>query len=122
MMNVKIWAVESGKEADSIEVLLSMGEDKKSFKFLREFDVIGGHKIQTIKHEDKFWETFKFNQHIVFKVTELVLGKYRGEVLELPAELGKFGTQAERSHFKNLFAIRQRMLRTSEAREGDGNY
>jgi len=29
------------------------------------------------------------------KVNELVLGKYRGEVLELPAELGKWGTQAE---------------------------
>ena len=94
-MNVKILAVESGKEADSMEVLLSIGEEKKSFRFIREFDLIGGHKIQIIKHEDKFWETFKFNQHIVFKVTELVLGKYRGEVLELPADLGKLGTQVE---------------------------
>lgn len=94
-MNVKILAVESGKEADSMEVLLSIGEEKKSFRFIREFDLIGGHKIQIIKHEDKFWETFKFNQHIVFKVTELVLGKYRGEVLELPADLGKFGPKVE---------------------------
>jgi hypothetical protein len=95
MMNVKILAVELEKKTDSMEVLLSIGEEKKSFKFIRNFDVIGGQKIQMIKHEDKFWETFKFNQHMVFKVTELVLGKYRGEVLELPAELGKFGTQAE---------------------------
>ena len=95
MMNVKILAVESGKEADSLDVLLSIGEEKKSFRFIREFDLIGGHKIQIIKHEDKFWETFKFNQHIVFKVTELVLGKYRGEVLELPADLGKLGTKVE---------------------------
>lgn len=94
-MNVKILAVESGKEADSIDLLLSIGEEKKSFKFIREFDLIGGHKIQIIKHEDKFWETFKFNQHIVFKVTELVLGKYRGEVLELPADLGEFGPKVE---------------------------
>ncbi|NJK69225.1 MAG: hypothetical protein HC941_24315, partial [Microcoleus sp. SU_5_3] len=79
MMNVKILAVESGKEPDSLDVLLSIGEDKKSFKFLREFDVIGGHQIQTIKHEDKFWETFKFNQHIVFKVTELVWGNTEGK-------------------------------------------
>ena len=94
-MNVRILAVESGKEADSLEVLLSIGEEKKSFRFIREFDLIGGHKIQIIKHEDKFWETFKFNQHIVFKVTELVLGKYRGEVLELPADLGKLSTKVE---------------------------
>ena len=95
MINVKILAVESGNEADSLDVLLSIGEEKKSFRFIREFDLIGGHKIQIIKHEDKFWETFKFNQHIVFKVTELVLGKYRGEVLELPADLGKLSTKVE---------------------------
>ena len=94
-MNVRILAVESGNEADSLDVLLSIGEEKKSFRFIREFDLIGGHKIQIIKHEDKFWETFKFNQHIVFKVTELVLGKYRGEVLELPADLGKLSTKVE---------------------------
>lgn len=94
-MNVRILAVESGNEADSLDVLLSIGEEKKSFRFIREFDIIGGHKIQIIKHEDKFWETFKFNQHIVFKVTELVLGKYRGEVLELPADLGKLSTKVE---------------------------
>ncbi|MEG3849048.1 hypothetical protein QT971_16885 [Microcoleus sp. herbarium19] len=47
MMNVKILAVESGKEADSLDVLLSIGEQKKSFRFIREFDLIGGHKIQT---------------------------------------------------------------------------
>lgn len=28
-------------------------------------------------------------------MTELVLGKYRGEVLELPADLGKFGPKVE---------------------------
>lgn len=76
-MKVKILAVESGKEDDSPDVLLSIGEEKKSFRFIREFDIICGHQIQMIKHEDKFWKTFKFNQHIVFKVTELVLGKYR---------------------------------------------
>jgi hypothetical protein len=32
---------------------------------------------------------------VEYKVTELVLGKYRGEVLELPAELGKLGTKVE---------------------------
>lgn len=94
-MNVKILAIESGKEADSLDVLLSIGDEKKSFRFIRKFDLIGGHKIQMIKHEDKFWETFKFNQHIVFKVTELVLGKYRGEVLELPGDLGEFGPKVE---------------------------
>ena len=33
-MNVKILAVESGKEADSLDVLLSIGEEKKSFRFI----------------------------------------------------------------------------------------
>lgn len=89
MINVKILAVESGNEADSLDVLLSIGEEKKSFRFIREFDLIGGHKIQIIKHEDKFWETFKFNQHIVFKVTELVLGKIPRGSLGTASGFGK---------------------------------
>ena len=96
-MNVTILAIEPGKEADSLDVLMSIGEEQRCFKFVRQFDMIGDRKVQTVNHDDSFWENFKFNQHIVFTVTHFVLRKYQGEALELPADIGDFGTPEEAS-------------------------
>lgn len=94
-MNVKILAIEPGKEADSLDVLMSIGEEQLCFRFVRRLDTIGAQKVQTVNHDDSFWEHFKLNQHIVFKVTRFVLRKYQGELLELPADVGDFGTPEE---------------------------
>ena len=94
-MNVKILAIEPGKEADSLDVLMSIGEEQRCFRFVRQFDTIGDRKVQTVNHDDSFWENFKFNQHIVFTVTHFVLRKCQGEALELPADIGDFGLPEE---------------------------
>ena len=94
-MNVKILTIEPGKEADSLDVLMSIGEEQRCFNFVRQFVTIDDTKLQLVQHEESFWETFKFNQHIVFTVTRFVVRKYQGEVLELPADVGDFGTREE---------------------------
>ncbi|MFB2894314.1 hypothetical protein ACE1CI_15495 [Aerosakkonemataceae cyanobacterium BLCC-F50] len=94
-MKVRILAIEFQKDADSLDVLMSLGEEERYFKFTRHFDTINQQKIQVVNHDNSFWETFKFNQHIIFKVTRLVLRKYRGEELKLPVDIGEFGNPEE---------------------------
>ncbi len=56
------------------------------------FDTLANRQIQIITYEADFGETFKFNQHIVGEVINLVRQIYNGGVVELPIEVGDFGT------------------------------
>jgi hypothetical protein len=62
---------------------------------------IGDQSIQTLDYEQSFWEAFKFNQHIIFRVMGLVRSVLAGEMVELPIGVGRLHTadelQAERS-------------------------
>ncbi len=80
---------------DSLEVWMLIGDRQYQFTFSRKFDSFGKHKLQIITHDSNFGETFKFNQHIVGEVMNLVRRFYKGESVKLPTVVGDFGTSEQ---------------------------
>ena len=94
-MKTQIKTIEPISNSDSLNVVLLMDQKQHSFTFSRQFDQIGNKELQIITYDREFGETFKFNQHISGEVMNLVKRVYRGESVELPKEVGEFGTETE---------------------------
>ncbi len=90
-MKTIVLAIEPISDSDSLKIWLSIGSEQHSATFSRKFDDFGGHQLQIITYNKEFGETFKFNQQIIGEVMNLVKQVYRGETVELPAEVGDFG-------------------------------
>ncbi|MGK7877138.1 MAG: hypothetical protein AB4426_28740 [Xenococcaceae cyanobacterium] len=82
-------------DTDSLKVIMSIGDKQHQFTFSRKFDQIGLRQLQIITYESDFGETFKFNQHIIGEVLNLVRQFYRDDVLEFPIDVGNFGTSEQ---------------------------
>ncbi|GFE71887.1 hypothetical protein [Chroococcus sp. FPU101] len=94
-MKTQVLDIQSNNNDDSLMVLMSIGEEQRSFIFSRFFDQLGEVKLQVIEHDQEFWETFKFNQQIASEVMSLVRQFYKGEKVQLPLYVGDFGTMEE---------------------------
>jgi hypothetical protein len=89
-MNVTVQAIQISSEKDSVQVSLVVGEQKSTFAFTVHESAIGTQKVKILNYEQRFWDVFKFNQHIVFQVTNLVKRQLAGEDMSLPVEMGQF--------------------------------
>ncbi|MEQ9367627.1 MAG: helicase-related protein [Coleofasciculus chthonoplastes F3-SA18-01] len=91
-MKTQVLNIQSIPDADSLKVWMSIGNKQQPFIFSRKFDQIANRQLQILTYESEFGETFKFNQHIVGEVMNLVRQFYQGNPVELPQEVGEFGT------------------------------
>ncbi len=91
-MKTLVNAIEPINDSDSLKVWLSIDSKKLEATFSRKFDDFGQHQLQIIIYDKEFGEMFKFNQQIIEAVMKLVKQVYGGERVELPANVGDFGT------------------------------
>ena len=91
-MKTLVNAIEPINNSDSLKVWLSIDSQKLEATFDRKFDDFGQHQLQIITYDKEFGEKFKFNQQIIESVMKLVKQVYGGERVELPANVGDFGT------------------------------
>lgn len=91
-MKTLVNAIEPMNDSDSLRVWLSIDSKQLEATFYRQFDEFGQHQLQIITYDKEFGETFKFNQQIIESVMKLVKQVYGGERVELPANVGDFGT------------------------------
>jgi hypothetical protein len=94
-MNVEVLAIENQVEAGALEVRLRVGQEESTVRFLVGETYIGDQPIQTLDYEQSFWEAFKFNQHIIFRVMGLVRSVLAGEAVELPIVVERLHTAEE---------------------------
>lgn len=91
-MKTQVLKIQPLTENDSLQVSIAIGNQQNKFTFSRNFEQIGEHKFAIITYNNNFGETFKFNQHLVTEVINLVKQYYQGNQIKLPQEIGDFGT------------------------------
>lgn len=91
-MKTQVLNIQSIPDNDSLKVWMLIGDKQHQFTFSRRVDQIANRQLQVISYESDFGETFKFNQHIVGEVMNLVRQFYKGDTIELPQEVGDLGT------------------------------
>jgi hypothetical protein len=100
-VNIGVVAIENDRDAGIIEVRLRVGQQESIIQFTTGLIEIEEQAIQTLDYEQSFWDAFKFNPHIIFRVMGLVRSVLAGEVVELPIGVGQLHTaeelQSERS-------------------------
>jgi hypothetical protein len=121
-MNAKILTVKLAPDGDSLEVWMSIGEKQHQFTFSRKFDSFANRQLQIITYDKEFGEIFKFNQHIIGEVLNLVRQFYKGDNLELPASVGDFGTPEEALALQKPF-VRSKVVENvpTSVKAGEGN-
>ena len=63
-MNVKVLSIELTEVTGTFKVFVSIGENCHEFRMTGETDKVGDRAIHLINGDKKFWELFKFNQHL----------------------------------------------------------
>lgn len=91
-MKTQVLNIQLNSETNSLKVCMSIGDKQDRFIFLRQFDQIANRQLQIINYDNNFGETFKFNQHIIDEVISLVRKYFKGDKLNLPQDVGDFGT------------------------------
>ena len=92
-MNTTVLSIQPLEGTNQFIVLMSIGTEREQFTFTIErpnqepFVVVGG--------DVRFGKFFRFNQHIAIEVSKLVGEIYQGKPVELPADVGDFGTPEE---------------------------
>jgi hypothetical protein len=102
-MNVEVLAIENKSDAGAVDVCLRVGQQESTVRFTTGITHIGDQPIQTLDYEQSFWESFKFNQRIIFRVMGLVrrlclserASLLAGETVELPIVVGRLHTPEE---------------------------
>jgi hypothetical protein len=94
-MNVEVLTIENKLDAEVVDVRLRVGQQESTVRFTIGMTQIGDQAIQTLDYERSFWESFKFNQHIIFRVMELVRSRLGNETVELPMVVGRLHTPEE---------------------------
>jgi hypothetical protein len=94
-MNVEVLAIENKSESGTLDVCLRAGQQESIVQFTTGMTQIGDQPIQTLDYEQSFWEEFKFNQHVIFRVMGLVRSVLAGEIVELPIVIGRLDTAEE---------------------------
>ena len=94
-MKTQVSNIQPLPNVDSLEIWMLIGDKQYQFTFSRKFNSFGKHQLQIITHDSNFGETFKFNQHIVAEVMNIVRQFYNGESVKLPTVVGNFGTSEQ---------------------------
>ena len=84
-MKTQVLNIQSTPDTDSLKVWMSIGNQQQPFIFSRKIDQIANRQLQIITYESEFGERFKFNQHIVGEVMNLVRQFYRTHYRNLRA-------------------------------------
>ncbi len=93
-MNTQVLSIES-KQDSEISLIISIGQDKYKFSLIAETDTVSDQHMHTLRADDRFLDSFRFNQHIASSITKLALEFYQGEIVELPQDIGAFVTREE---------------------------
>lgn len=94
-MKVKVLSIQPALEANSHEVLLTIGADRHKFLLKTEVNKVGEHLLQSTHGDRTFSEVFRFNQRVAMNVTDLVVKFYNKQAVELPVDVGIFVTPEE---------------------------
>lgn len=94
-MKTQVLSIQPIAHTDSLRVLMSIGSSEHSFTFTRKEELIGQTKIFVIEEDRNFAEVFQFNQQIAGSVMSLVRQFYKGDSVQLPLDVGDFGTMEE---------------------------
>lgn len=94
-MKTQVLNIQPNSEVNSLKVCMSIGDKQHQFTFSRQFDQVANRQLQIINYDNNFGETFKFNQHILNEVISLVRKFFKGDKLNLPQDVGNFGTKDE---------------------------
>ena len=90
-MKTQVLKIQPISENDNLEIWIAIGNQQQKFTFSRNFEQIGDNKIAIITYNHEFGEIFKFNQHLMTEVINLIKQYYQGETINLPQEIGDFG-------------------------------
>ena len=83
-----------------VEVWMLIGNRQFHFTFSLKVHKITNEHLRIITHQRSFGEIFRFNQHIVDEVMNLVWMFYQGASIKLPATVGDFGTSEQALRFQ----------------------
>ena len=89
-MNVKVLSIELTEVTGTFKVVVSIGENCHGFTMTGETDKVGDRAIHLMNGDKKFWELFKFNQHLAQSLYNLTAKAYNGEAIALPQDIGQF--------------------------------
>lgn len=107
-MNASVLSIQPGGGTNEFNVLVLIDGDRHQFNFtveqpnLEPFVVIGG--------DIHFCKFFRFNQHISAKVGDLVNEVYRGNIVNLPVDVGNFYTPEEAIALQKPFRDSDRII------------
>ncbi|MBN8561669.1 MAG: hypothetical protein J0L70_14150 [Leptolyngbya sp. UWPOB_LEPTO1] len=90
-MNIQVLKIESNSE-NQWSVKLLIGQHEAIYPFTQEEVMIADRPVVGIVSDPTFRKFFKFNQHIISKITRLLVQKVNGESIEFPVEVGHFLT------------------------------
>lgn len=95
-MNVTVLAIESSPhQGFAWDVRLAVGCEELLYTFVREDIRIGDKLGWGLNSDPQFRKVFKWNNHIMVKVTLMVMQIAKGETVELPMMIGRFYSQEE---------------------------
>ena len=94
-MKVTVLLIKPAQEPNCHVVSLTIGEDRRIFRFTTKVNQVGDHQIQTTQGDREFSDWFRFNQRVAMNVSQLVVKFYNKEAIELPANVGNFVTPEE---------------------------
>ena len=89
-MNVKVISIKPTNQSNKCLLEMHIGTDWHQFMMTAVADTIAGEKIQVIKGDKSFCDTFRFNQELGVKLYKMVSEFNRGKPVELPTEIGDF--------------------------------
>ncbi|NEP83036.1 MAG: hypothetical protein F6K39_35795 [Okeania sp. SIO3B3] len=99
-MNVKVISIKPTNESKKFLLEMLIGKDSHQFLMTAVTDTIAGEKIQVIKGDKSFGQTFRFNQELAVKLYKMVSEFNRGQFVKLPVEIGDFSkNEIERVSF-----------------------
>ena len=100
------------KNSDTFDIDMSLGAEEYEFVFTVERDAID-ERFLAIAEDPQFSKLFKFNDHIATNVIKLVAKVINEKVVELPVEVGDFGTYeqalAQQKPFENTVSPHSRV-------------
>ena len=79
-------------DVTSFSVSVSIGTELHTFILNVQIVSVAGREVQAVSGNDAFEQTFAFNPHLSLAIGQLVSNVYNQETVELPVELGDFGT------------------------------
>lgn len=99
-MNAKVISIKPTNQSNKFLLEMHIGTDWHQFLMAAVADTIAGEKIQVIKGDKSFCQTFQFNQELAVKLYKMVSEFNRGQFVKLPAEIGDFSeSEIERVSF-----------------------